>query len=139
MRNEAVEPRYYVEPDPAWDLSEIRDGTLTMELSWMPDALAGRMEEIVASPQLVTALKQAGVSGFTTSLAHGYFTENSIDVEVEVEPAPRLQQLHLGNDETADLYYAHAVGLIASPRAVEVLRTHCTNITIQPQPATTDD
>jgi hypothetical protein len=48
--------RYFVEPDPAWDLSELDGETLSVELSWIPDALAGRLEELVATPPLTQAL-----------------------------------------------------------------------------------
>src|SRR5688572_23148914 len=106
--------RYFVEPDPAWDLSELDGETLSVELSWMPDALAGRLEDLVATPSLVQALLAAGVSGFSTGPARGYFTENSFGGPA---PAPELCRLVVGDDPSADLFYLPGEGLVASERA----------------------
>jgi hypothetical protein len=123
-----MEPRYFVEPDPAWDLSDLEGETLSVELSWMPDALAGRLEELVASPALVRALQEAALTGFTTQAARGYFTENSLD---DSAAAPELRRLVVGDDPAADLAYLPRTGLVASEQAVAVLRAHCTRTTFE--------
>ena len=128
--------RYVVDPDPAWDLSELRNSTLHVELSWNPDALAGRLEELVASPKLVSALEVAGITGFTSSPAYGYFSSDAIGVTHETV-APELLQLHVGRDGHADLSYLPESGLIASERAVEVIRRHCDKAAIEPLPSAT--
>jgi len=56
-----------IEPDPAWDAAVETDGELVVEVTWLPNALAGRGDEFVASLALVDALTVAGITGFTTA------------------------------------------------------------------------
>lgn len=124
--------RYVVEPDPAWDGFEEEDGVLVVELSWEPDALAGRLDELVATPQLVAALTQAGVSGFTTGAARGWYDEeNSFDVEPGTPP-PDLVRLVVGADPQADLSYDPPRGLLVSEAALAVLNQHCERLDVEP-------
>lgn len=121
--------RFVVEPDPAWDWSEEPDGVLTVELSWKPDALAGRLEEIVASPALIEALRDAGFAGFETAPARGYFGEDSFEDD-ESTPVPELIRLKVSSDQTADLYYEPRIGLVVTEQVLTVLRAHCTRMTV---------
>src|SRR3712207_2846535 len=123
-------PRYQLEPDPAWDHSEDDGGTLTVELAWMPDALAARTTEIVATPRLVAALREAGLTGFGTAPAAGHFREDAF-VEPGTAP-PALVRLVVGADPAADLAYTERIGLTASERALEVLRAHCRRLDATP-------
>ncbi|GIH03843.1 hypothetical protein Rhe02_19100 [Rhizocola hellebori] len=123
--------RFALEPDPAWDWSETdAEGALVVELSWLPDALAGRLDELVASPDLARALTEAGVTGFTIATARGLLHENFF--EAPGTPSPQLQRLVVGDELHADLSYQRKTGLIASPRAVAVLAAHCRQLTISP-------
>ncbi|WP_157442044.1 hypothetical protein [Actinoplanes awajinensis] len=79
--------RHIVEPDPAWDWTEEVDDVLVVELSWPPDALAGRLDELVASPALVAALTAGGITGFRTAGARGVYREDSFDVDPDTPPA----------------------------------------------------
>ncbi|WP_433045501.1 hypothetical protein [Dactylosporangium sp. CS-033363] len=115
--------RFQLDPDPAWDLCEDRDGVLTVELSWLPDGLAARLTEIVASPALVAELTAAGLTGFSTAPAAGYFREDSF-VEPGTAP-PELVRLVPGADPGADFAYVERAGLTVSERALQILRAHC--------------
>ncbi len=97
----------------------------------MPDALAGRPPELVASPDLVTALSAEGLTGCTTGAARGYFGEGAFDVE-QGATAPELVRLIAGADPAADFYYERGQGLIISARALALLRSWCQNLTVTP-------
>ncbi|WP_203823250.1 hypothetical protein [Actinoplanes palleronii] len=116
--------RHIVEPDPAWDWTEEVDDVLVVELSWPPDALAGRLDELVASPALVAALTSGGITGFRTAGARGVYREDSFDVDPDTPPPP-LTRLLVGDDPAADMSYAAHTGLSVSQRTLEILRTHC--------------
>lgn len=123
--------RHVVEPDPAWDESDVVDGVLVVRLSWEPDALAGRLEELVATPALVAAFGQAGITGFTTGAARGRYDEDSFDVEEGARP-PDLVRLHVGTDHRADLSYDPPRGLVVSEAALAVLRRFCDRLDVAP-------
>jgi hypothetical protein len=125
------ERRYLVEPDPAWDWFEDRDGVLTVELSWPPDALAGRGDDIVADPILVRALQGAGITGFHTAPAAGRYREDSFGVDASTPP-PALVRLHVDGDDAADVRYHPTDGLVVTERALAVLRTYCTGLQAVP-------
>jgi hypothetical protein len=93
--------RYEIDPDPVWDGSDVQDGVLTVELSWVPDALAGRPPELVASPELVTVLLREGLTGFTTGAVRASFDEQSPAAEQGVA-VPELVRLIVGDDPSAD-------------------------------------
>jgi hypothetical protein len=127
---EGAAQRYAVMPDPAWDWSEEPDGVLTMELSWAPDALAGRAPDFVASPALVAALSAEGLTGYRTAAARGYFHEDAFGVEPG-EAAPALVRVIVEADPAADFSYERGPGLTVSPRALAVLRAHCQNLQVE--------
>lgn len=122
--------RYAIDPDPAWDYYEEEDGVLRVELSWAPDALAGRTTELVARPELIAAMQAEGLTGYRTGPAAGYYGEQVIGVE-EGEAPPELVRVLPGDDPAADLAYEQGVGLTVSERALAVLRAHCTNLTVK--------
>ena len=122
--------RDLVEPDPAWDWFEDRDGVFTVELSWPPDALAGRGEDIVASPDVVRALQGAGITGFRTAPAAGHYREDSFGVDADTPP-PELVRLLVDGDDEADLRYRPTEGLVVTERALAVLRSHCTSLQVR--------
>jgi hypothetical protein len=118
------------EPDPAWDWSDNRDGVLVVELGWSPDALAGRLADLVVSPALAAALVAHGVSGFRSSAARGVFREDPFGVEPGASPPP-LVRLVAGDDPAADVACVPSVGLTVSGRALDVLRTHCARLQVE--------
>lgn len=119
--------RYALQPDPVWDGSQERDGVLLVELSWTPDALAGRPPDLVVSPALAAALTAHELTGFRTGAAQAAYDEDAFDVEPGTPPPP-LVRLILGDDETRDLAYARPRGLTASNRALDVLQAHCDHL-----------
>ncbi|WP_328468404.1 hypothetical protein OHA21_51705 [Actinoplanes sp. NBC_00393] len=121
--------RYEIDPDPAWDLSDEQDGVLTVELSWVPDSLAGRPPELVASPELVAVMAGAGLTGYTTGAARATFDEQSPAAEEGV-PVPELVQLIVGTDASADFSLEQGFGLVLSERALAVIQPHCRNLTV---------
>jgi hypothetical protein len=123
--------RYKIDPDPAWDGSDEEDGVLNVELSWVPDPLAGRVPELVASPELVTAMATERLTGYTTGAARSYFGDGAFGVE-EGATAPELVRLIVGEDPTADLFYERSQGLTVSERALALLRPWCRNLTVRP-------
>jgi len=123
--------RYAIEPDPAWDWHEERDGVLTVELSWAPDALAGRLAELVASPALAAAFSTEGLTGYRTNAARGYFHEDAFGVK-DGETPPPLVRIVVEEDPTADFSYERSQGLTVSARALAVLRAHCQKLQIEP-------
>lgn len=123
----ADEPRYSIEPDPAWDGWDEEDGVLVVELSWLPDALAGRSEQLVVSPALAEALRSNGITGFQTGAARGILDEDAFDVEPGTPPPPLLRLIP-GDDPTADVRYTRPGGLTVSRRALDVLRAHCEHL-----------
>ena len=128
---DATDRRYEIDPDPAWDAYDEADGVLVVELSWLPDALAGRPPEIVAAPELVAALAAAGLTGYRTGPARGHFGAQVIGVEPATAPPP-LARLLVGDDPAADFAYEHSRGLTVSARALAVLRAHCDHLTVTP-------
>ncbi|MBM2614773.1 hypothetical protein JIG36_04285 [Actinoplanes sp. LDG1-06] len=123
--------RFEIDPDPAWDLAEEEEGgVLAVELSWEPDALAGRPPELVATPVLVTALSDAGLTGFRTGLARGYYGEGAFGVE-EGQTPPDLVRLVVEETPEADFSYERSQGLTVSERALALLQEHCQNLTIK--------
>jgi hypothetical protein len=123
--------RYEIDPDPVWDLSDVRDGVLHVELSWVPDALAGRPPGLVADPELVTALLGEGLTGFTTGAVRATFDEQSLAADEGVA-VPELVRLIVGDDASADFCYERGRGLVVSERALAVLRPRCRNLTVSP-------
>lgn len=123
--------RYEIDPDPAWDLYDEEDGVLSVELSWVPDPLAGRPPELVASPELVTALSAEGLTGYTTGAARGYFNEYTPAAE-EGAAVPELVRLIVGEDPAADFSYERSQGLTVSERALALLQARCQNLTVRP-------
>ena len=126
-----TDERFELQPDPAWDYCEDTDGVLTVELSWVPDALAARAPQIVATPALIAALSAAGLTGFRTGEARGYYREDSFDVE-EGEAPPALVRLIVGDDPKADFSYERSSGLTTSPSALAVLQAHCRHLRVEP-------
>jgi hypothetical protein len=122
--------RYAVEPDPAWDWSEEQNGELVVELSWPPDALAGRLEDLVVSPALAAALVARGLTGFLTSAASGVFRDDAFGIEQGVTPPPLLRLL-AGEDPAQDVAYVPRVGLTVSARALDVLQAHCDRLQVE--------
>lgn len=126
----ATGARFVLEPDPAWDGSETDNDELIVELTWLPDALAGRLEELVASAELTAALVNASITGVTTARARAVITDNSfIDMDAA---APTVVRLIVGHDPTADLAFVPGHGLVASPRATAIIAGHCDRIDISP-------
>ena len=125
--------RYEVEPDPALDGADELDGVFVVELTWVPDALAGRLDELVASPQLVAALTQAGISGFTTGAARGWYDDENSFVD-EGTPPPELVRLVVGSDPDADMSLRGPRGfqLYVSEAALAVLQQHCQSLGVEP-------
>ncbi|WP_067500190.1 hypothetical protein [Actinoplanes sp. TFC3] len=123
--------RSIVEPDPAWDASTDENGVLTVELSWPPDALAGRQEELVISPGLAQALTGAGLTGFTTAAAAGVYLDQTFGVEPGDVPPPLLR-LVPGDDALADLAYVPGKGFSVSEKALQVLQAHCKSLMVGP-------
>ncbi|GAA4965336.1 hypothetical protein [Actinoplanes utahensis] len=126
--------RYVLEPDPAWDWSEEQDGVFVVELSWVPDALAGRLAKLVVSPALAADLESRGVGGFRTGPARGLLGEDSF--AEPGTPPPPLLRLIPGEDPAEDIAFLPGVGLTVSERALEVLRAHCGQLqsTVLPAP-----
>lgn len=127
MTTDEPDDRIAIAPDPAWDAYEDRDGVLTVELSWAPDALAGRPPQLVAAPELVAAMAAAGLTGYRTGEAHGVYDE---DVEDGAAPPP-LVRLFVGDDPAADLSYRPGAGLTVTGRALAVLQDHCDHLTVK--------
>jgi hypothetical protein len=123
--------RYKVDPDPAWDGSDQEDGVLTVELSWVPDQLAGRPPELVAGPELVTTLAAEGLTGYTTGAVRASFDEQSVAAEAGAV-VPELVRLIAGEDPAADFFYERSQGLIISERALALLQPRCQNLTVRP-------
>jgi hypothetical protein len=124
--------RFVLDPDPAWDASEVQGKVLVVELTWMPDALAGRRDELVVSPTLAEAMATAGLTGYTMGEARGALDEDGF-----TEPsdsAPPLMRLIPGDDPAMDLAYVPQEGLIASPRATAIIAGHCKELAVSPQP-----
>ena len=121
--------RYEIDPDPAWDWYDEEDGVLAVELSWAPDALAGRPPELVASPELVSAMSAEGLTGFRTGAARGFFSQNAFGVE-EGTTAPPLVRILVDENPAADFSYERSQGLTVSERALALLRAHCANLTV---------
>lgn len=97
----------------------------------MPDALAGRMTDLVVSPELAQALTSANVSGFTTGVAVATFAEQgAFDVPAGTPP-PKLLRLCVGDDLAADLSFHPEVGLTASQRALDVLNAYCDHLEVR--------
>ena len=126
-----VAHRIGIFPDPAWDGSEEEDGVLVVELSWPPDALAGRPPELVASPELVTVMAAAGLTGYRTGAARGEYGDGAFDVEEGATPPP-LVRLIVDDDPAADFSYREAEGLTVTERTLILLQTHCQNLTVEP-------
>ncbi|MCA2218595.1 hypothetical protein [Jidongwangia harbinensis] len=103
---------------------------LSVELSWAPDALAGRPPELVASPELVAAMAAAGLTGYTTGAARGYFGDGAFGIE-DGAIAPELIRLIVGDDPAADVSYVRGQGLAVSERALALLRAQCQSLTVQ--------
>ncbi|MGK5683346.1 hypothetical protein [Actinoplanes sp. URMC 104] len=124
--------RYRIEPDPAWDWYEEEDGgVLAVELSWVPDALAGRPPEVVAGPELVAVMADAGLTGYVTGPARGYYVQSAFGVQPS-DTAPPLVRLTVGDDQTADFSFLASQGLTVSERALALLQEHCRNLTVMP-------
>ncbi|MFC6018035.1 hypothetical protein ACFP2T_17685 [Plantactinospora solaniradicis] len=123
--------RYKIAPDPAWDWCDEEDGVLSVELSWAPDPLAGRPPELVASPELVTALSAERLTGYTTGTARGTFGDGAFGVE-EGATVPELVRLIVGEDPAADFSYERSQGLTVSERALALLQARCQNLTVKP-------
>lgn len=123
--------RYKIDPDPAWDGSDVADGVLIVELSWVPDPLAGRPPELVASPELIMAMSVEGLTGYTTDAARGHFGENSFGVE-DGAAAPELIRLIVGEDPAADFFHERSQGLIVSERTLTLLQSRCPNLRVTP-------
>ena len=124
--------RYKIDPDPAWDQTDEENGVLSVELSWVPDALAGRAPNLVASPELVAAMAADGLTGYATGAARGYYRE---DGGFGVEPGqapPDLVRILVEETPAADFSYQEGQGLTVSERALALLRAHCENLTVQP-------
>lgn len=125
-----AERRFVLEPDPAWDWYDDQDGVLTVELSWMPDALAGRLTELVVSPELAGALAAGGVTGFTVGIAVGFFAERGALDVLPGELPPDLVRLCVGDDLSADLAYLPGIGLTASQRVLDLFKAHCRHLDV---------
>jgi hypothetical protein len=123
--------RYRIDPDPVWDGYDVQDGALTVELSWVPDALAGRPPELVASPELVTVLLREGLTGYTTGAVRASFDEQSLAAEQGVA-VPELVRLIVGKDPSADFFYERGSGLVISERALALVQARCQNLTVRP-------
>ena len=122
--------RFKLQPDPAWDWNEEDgDGVLVVELSWSPDGLAARNEQIVVRTEVADALAAAEITGFTLGPARGVYSEQALEMEDGDEP-PGLLRLTPGDDPAADIAYVEQDGLTVSKRALDVLQAHCTNLRI---------
>jgi hypothetical protein len=126
-----VSHRIGIDPDPAWDGSEEENGVLVVELSWPPDALAGRPPELVASPALVEIMTAAGLTGYRPGAARGEYGEGAFDVEEGASPPP-LVRLVVGEDPAADFSYREVEGLTVTERTLILLQAHCRNLTVTP-------
>lgn len=126
-----VSHRIGIYPDPAWDGSDEEDGVLTVELSWPPDALAGRPPELVASPELVAVMAAAGLTGYRTGAARGRYDQDGFGVEAGASPPP-LVRLVVGDDPAADFSYRDEEGLTVTERTLILLQAHCQNLTVVP-------
>ena len=102
-----------------------------VELSWVPDPLAGRPPQLVGSPGLVAAMAVAGLTGYTTGAARGRFGEGAFGVE-EGALAPDLIRLVVGDDPAADFFYEQGQGLIISERALALLQACCQSLRVTP-------
>jgi hypothetical protein len=122
--------RFVIKPDPAWDAADETDGELVVGVTWLPDALAGRGDQLVASPALVDALTVAGITGFTTAPARAIIPDDAF-VEPGTVP-PVVIRLATGDDPAADLAYMGGHGLIASPRATAIIVGHCGEALVSP-------
>ncbi|GAB7037683.1 MULTISPECIES: hypothetical protein [Catenuloplanes] len=123
--------RYKVDPDPAWDGYDVEDGVLVVELSWMPDPLAGRPPELVAGPELVAAMSAEGFTGYVTGAARAHFGDGAFGVDDDTA-APELVRLVVGEEPAADFSYERGQGLIVSERALALLQSHCQNLRANP-------
>jgi hypothetical protein len=128
--------RFVIEPDPAWDAAVETDGELVVEVTWLPNALAGRGDELVASLALVDALTVAGITGFTTAPARAIIPDGAF-VEPGTAP-PVVVRLLTGDDPAADLAYVDGHGLIASPRATAIIVGHCGEAAVSPWRGSSD-
>jgi hypothetical protein len=127
----SVVHRIGIFPDPAWDGYEEEDGVFVVELSWPPDPLAGRPPQLVASPELVTVMAAAGLTGYRTGAARGEYGENTFHVEEGVTPPP-LVRLIVGDDPAADFSYRQDEGLTVTERTLILLQARCQNLTVEP-------
>lgn len=127
----SVARRIVIDPDPAWDGHEEENGTLAVELTWPPDALAGRPPELVASPELLTAMSAAGLTGYRIGEARAQYGEGAFDVEEGATPPP-LVRLIVDDDPEADFSYRRGEGLTVTGRALALLQAHCQNLTVGP-------
>lgn len=123
--------RIGIDPDPAWDGSGQQSGVLAVELTWPPDALAGRPPELVASPELIAAMSAAGFTGYRTGAVRARYDEDAFGVEDGDTPPP-LVRLIVGDDEAADFSYQRPAGLTVTERALILLQAHCGNLTVRP-------
>jgi hypothetical protein len=120
---------YVLIPDVAWNRQEEVDGVLVVHLTHAPDALAGQPADFVVSPQLVADLEAAGLSGYRTGPAKGFYRP---DGAASGEPAPPLKRFIVGQDFSEDFALGPEVGLTASQRAVDVLRGRCQALRVRP-------
>jgi hypothetical protein len=127
----SVSHRIAIDPDPAWDGYEEENGVLAVELSWAPDALAGRPPELVASPELVSVLSSAGLTGYRTAEVRAQYGEDAFDVEEGATPPP-LVRLIVDDDPAADFSYRRGEGLTVTERALVLLQAHCQSLTVRP-------
>ncbi|MGK5683345.1 hypothetical protein [Actinoplanes sp. URMC 104] len=123
--------RIRIDPDPAWDGYDDTDGVLSVEISWAPDALAGRPPQLIATPELVAALSAAELTGYRTGEARVSYDEDAFDVE-EGDTPPPMVRLVVEDTPEADFSYRRGRGLTVSERALAVLQAHCRNLTVTP-------
>ena len=121
--------RHKIDPDPAWDWYDEVDGVLTVELSWAPDALAGRPPELVASQKLADAMSAEGLTGYRTGEARGVYVQDAFGVTTGDAPPP-LVRIVVEENPGADFSYERSQGLTVSGRALALLRAHCENLTV---------
>ena len=102
---------------------------LTVELSWVPDALARRAPELVASQKLVDAIAAEGLTGYRTGEARGVYVEGAFGVTTSDTPPP-LVRIVVEENPAADFSYERSQGLTVSERALVLLRAHCESLTV---------
>ncbi|AGZ41296.1 hypothetical protein [Actinoplanes friuliensis] len=125
--------RIGIDPDPAWDGSDEDNGVLVVELSWPPDPLAGRPPQLVATPELVALMAEAGFTGYRTGEVRATYDEDAFDVEDGAAPPP-LVSFMVGDDTGADFAYWPGEGLTVTERALILLQAHCQNLRVSPRP-----